>query len=122
MISGFSKKVFTASKYLTIALTPSWYAGVMAGLVKGTESLVFCRRWMRQQAPDVEDINLFRDPVFVLPTLDCSIKPGDIFFLINSTTPTMSFKPFAYLGGLYFLKYKVVGAVNNFFQVALKVQ
>lgn len=242
MISGFTKKIFTATKNIIIALTPGWLSGLMAGPVKGFVNLVFFKKWKREHAVNVEyddyfslvrnyskrydlyqfitdkynltdeaicylefgvsrglsfkwwlnaakqessefygfdtfeglpeswgsfkkgdmiagipdindkragfvkglfqdtlydfvaersfedkrtvlhlDADLFSATVFVLTTMHRFMKPGDIILFDEFNVPNHEFEAFRIFEQSFNLKYKVVGAVNNYFQVALEV-
>jgi hypothetical protein len=242
MITGFTKKIFTATKNIIIICTPSWLSGVAAGPIKGWVNLVFLKKWIKTKTtgiefndyftvkrvyskryelyqflvdkyqlknagynylefgvskghsfkwwldntsspdsklygfdtfeglpeawgsfkkgdmiagiPDIEDpragfvkglfqdtlyefaekhslqeqrtiyhldADLFTATVFVLTTMHRFMKPGDILLFDEFNVPNHEFEAFRIFEQSFNLKYKVVGAVNNYFQVALEV-
>jgi hypothetical protein len=58
----------------------------------------------------------------VLTTLAPFIKKGDILFFDEFNVPMHEFKAFTEWVSSFYIDYEVLGAVNNFYQVAIKIK
>ena len=67
------------------------------------------------------DADLYSSTLFVLTQLAPSLKPGDILFFDEFGVPTHEFRAFMDVAWAYRMKYKLLGAVNNYMQIALKI-
>lgn len=67
------------------------------------------------------DADLFSSTLFVLTTLHRYLKKGDILIFDEFNVPNHEFLAFEQYVKSYYVKYEVIGAVNNYFQVVLKL-
>lgn len=67
------------------------------------------------------DADLYSSTLFVLTTLSPFVQKGDILFFDEYNVPMHEFKAFTEWVESYYIDYKVLGAVNNFYQVAIKI-
>jgi hypothetical protein len=67
------------------------------------------------------DADLFSSTLFALTTLHPFIQKGDILIFDEFNVPTHEFKAFMDYADSYYVKYEVLTAVNNYFQVAMKI-
>lgn len=67
------------------------------------------------------DADLFSSTIYVLTTLAPYLKSGDIIFFDEFNVPMHEFHAFDIFVNSYYIKYEVLGAVNNFYQIAIKI-
>lgn len=67
------------------------------------------------------DADIYTSTLFVLITIASKLKSGDILFFDEFGTPTHEFKAFQEFASCTDLKYELMGAVNRFTQVCLKI-
>jgi len=67
------------------------------------------------------DADLFSSTLFVLTTLHRHIRKGDILIFDEFNVPNHEFFAFDQYTKAYYVKYEVLGAVNNYFQVAVRI-
>jgi hypothetical protein len=67
------------------------------------------------------DADLFSSTLFALTTLHPFIQKGDILIFDEFNVPTHEFKAFMDYVDSYYVKYEVLTAVNNYFQIAIKI-
>lgn len=67
------------------------------------------------------DADLFSSTLFVLTTLHRHIRKGDILIFDEFNVPNHEFFAFEQYVNAYYVKYEVIGAVNNYFQVAIRI-
>ena len=67
------------------------------------------------------DADLYSSTLFVLTRLMPLIKPGDILIFDEFGVPTHEFRAFSDVASAYDFPYKLLGAVNNYLQVALRI-
>ena len=67
------------------------------------------------------DADLYSATLFVLTQIYPYLKNGDIIIFDEFGVPTHEFKAFNDFISSYYLEYNVLGAVNNYLQVAIKV-
>lgn len=67
------------------------------------------------------DADLYSSTLFVLTTLAPYFKPGDIILFDEFGGPIDEFKAWLDFCAAYYLKYEVLSAQNNFFQLSLKI-
>jgi len=60
-------------------------------------------------------------PIKPSTTIAPRLKPGDILFFDEFGVPTHEFRAFMDVAWAYRMKYKLLGAVNNYMQIALKI-
>jgi len=67
------------------------------------------------------DADLYSSTLYVLTRLMPLIKPGDILIFDEFGVPTHEFRAFSDVAAAYDFSYKLLGAVNNYLQVALRI-
>ena len=67
------------------------------------------------------DADLYTSTLFVLTSISHLIEKGDIIIFDEFNVPMHEFKAFSEWVSSYYIKYEVVGAVNNFYQLAIKI-
>lgn len=68
------------------------------------------------------DADLYSSTLYVLTTLAPYIKPGDIIFFDEYNVPMHEYLAFDEFCRSYYVKYKFLGAVNNFYQACVEIQ
>lgn len=68
------------------------------------------------------DADLYASTLFVLTMLFPYLRPSDILMFDEFGVPTHEFKAFTEFVSAYRVQYEVLGAVNNFLQVAIKLR
>jgi hypothetical protein len=68
------------------------------------------------------DADLYSATLFVLTQLYSKLKPGDIIFFDEFNVPMSEFKAWEDFVSAFYVEYEVLGAVNNYFQLALKLK
>ena len=67
------------------------------------------------------DADLYSSTLFVLASLIPFLKKNDVIIFDEFSVPTHEFKAFYDFTSAFNLKYEVIGAVNNYLQVAIKL-
>ena len=67
------------------------------------------------------DADLFSSTLFALTTLHPFIQKNDILIFDEFNVPNHEFKAFMDYVDSYYIKYEVLAAVNNYFQIAIKI-
>lgn len=67
------------------------------------------------------DADLFSSTIFVLTSLAPYLEKGDILFFDEFNVPLHEFRAFIEFVKSYYINYEVLGAVNNFYQTAIKI-
>ena len=65
------------------------------------------------------DADLYTSTYYVLTTLSPVLKAGDIIFFDEFNVPMHEFKAFTEWVDSYYINYRVLGSVNNFYQIAV---
>ena len=68
------------------------------------------------------DADLHSATLFVLTTLSRHLKPGDILLFDEFNVPMHEFKAFSEWVAAYYVEYEVLGEVNNYYQVAMRLK
>jgi O-methyltransferase len=68
------------------------------------------------------DADLFSSTLFALTSLHPVLKPNDILIFDEFNVPNHEFKAFMDYVDSYYVKYEVLAAVNNYFQVAIRLR
>ncbi len=68
------------------------------------------------------DADLYSATLFVLTTLSPYLRKGDILLFDEFNVPLHEFKAFKEWAESFYIEYSVVGEVNNYFQVAIKLE
>lgn len=67
------------------------------------------------------DADLFTSTVFALTTLARYLKKDDIIIFDEFNVPNHEFSAFKILVESFYIKYELLGAVNNYYQIAVKI-
>jgi O-methyltransferase len=67
------------------------------------------------------DADLYTSTLFVLTSLSHILRNGDIIIFDEFNVPMHEFKAFSEWTKAFYIKYDVIGAVNNFYQVAIRI-
>ncbi|MFI5219866.1 MAG: class I SAM-dependent methyltransferase [Bacteroidia bacterium] len=67
------------------------------------------------------DADLYSSTLFVLTTLARHLKKDDILLFDEFNVPNHEFFAFKCFTDSYYIKYKLIGAANNYYQVAIKI-
>ena len=67
------------------------------------------------------DADLYSSTLFALTSMAPYLRPGDIVLFDEFNIPNHEFAAWNDFIRSYYFKYEVIGAVNNFYQVAIKV-
>jgi hypothetical protein len=68
------------------------------------------------------DADLYSSTLFVLTSLSPYLKKGDILMFDEFNVPLHEFKAFTDWADSFYINYSVIGEVNNYFQVAIKIE
>jgi hypothetical protein len=68
------------------------------------------------------DADLFSSTLYALTTLHPFIKKDDILIFDEFNVPTHEFKAFMDYVDSYYIQYEILAAVNNYFQVAIRIK
>lgn len=68
------------------------------------------------------DADIYSATLYVLTLMTPYIKSGDIIFFDEFNVPMHEFKAFTEWVNSFYIEYKVLGGVNNFYQMALVIQ
>jgi len=66
------------------------------------------------------DADLFSSTVFVLTAMAPYLQPGDMILFDEFNVPNHEYAAWELFTSTYYIAYEVLGAVNNFYQVAVK--
>jgi O-methyltransferase len=67
------------------------------------------------------DADLYSSTLYVLTSISPFLEKGDIIIFDEFNVPMHEFKAFSEWISSYYFKYEVIGAVNNFYQIAIKI-
>ena len=67
------------------------------------------------------DADLYSSTMFVLSSIAPYLKKDDIIFFDEFSVPTHEFKAFYDFVSGFQLKYELIGAINNYLQIAIKI-
>lgn len=68
------------------------------------------------------DADLYTSTLFVLTSISPVLTKGDIIIFDEFNVPMHEFKAFSEWVSSYYIKYEVLGAVNNFYQTAIRIK
>jgi hypothetical protein len=68
------------------------------------------------------DADLYSATLFVLSQLYAKLKPGDIILFDEFNVPMSEFRAFEDFASSFYVDYEVIGAVNNYFQLAVRIK
>jgi len=68
------------------------------------------------------DADLYSATLYVLTSISPFLRPGDIIFFDEFNVPMHEFKAFKDWSSSYYINYKVLGAINNFYQLAIMIE
>jgi hypothetical protein len=82
----------------------------------------FVRKFSRPRRMVVHlDADLYSSTLFALTSLATILRPGDLLFFDEFASPTSEFRALEDFVKAYLVKYELLGAVNNFNRVCLKL-
>lgn len=67
------------------------------------------------------DADLYSATLFVLTTFSPYLKKGDILLFDEFNVPMHEYKAFTEWANSFYIEYTVIGEINNFFQVAIRI-
>ena len=67
------------------------------------------------------DADLYSATLYVLTLMTPYLKPGDIIFFDEFNVPMHEYKAFTEWTNSFYVKYEVVGSVNNFYHTVVKI-
>ena len=67
------------------------------------------------------DADIYTATLYVLTLITPFLKSGDIIFFDEFNVPLHEFKAFKEWSNSFYIKYKVLGGVNNFYQTAIMI-
>lgn len=67
------------------------------------------------------DADLYSATLYVLTLMTPYLKPGDIIFFDEFNVPMHEYKAFTEWANSFYIKYEVVGSVNNFYHTVVKI-
>jgi O-methyltransferase len=67
------------------------------------------------------DADLYSSTLFVLTSISPLLEKGDIIIFDEFNVPMHEFKAFSEWVTSYYIKYEVIGSVNNFYQMAIRI-
>jgi hypothetical protein len=67
------------------------------------------------------DADLYTSTLFVLTTVSPYLRKGDIILFDEFNVPMHEFKAFSEWVKSYYINYQVIAAVNNFYQIAIRI-
>jgi hypothetical protein len=67
------------------------------------------------------DADLYSSTLYVLTSISPYLKGGDIIIFDEFNVPMHEFKAFSEWVSSYYIRYEVLGATNNFYQVAIRI-
>lgn len=68
------------------------------------------------------DADLFSSTLFALTSLATHFKPGDIIFFDEFNVPNHEYFAYKIFTESFYLELELLGAVNNYYQVAFRVK
>jgi len=67
------------------------------------------------------DADLYTATLYVLTLITPYLRPGDVIFFDEFNVPQHEFKAFTEWANSFYITYEVLGAVNNYYQIAVKI-
>ena len=68
------------------------------------------------------DADIYSATLYVLTLITPFLKSGDIIFFDEFNVPLHEFKAFKEWSSSFYIDYKVLGGVNNFYQTAIMIK
>jgi O-methyltransferase len=68
------------------------------------------------------DADLYSSTLFALTSIARYLKPNDIILFDEFNVPNHEFAAFNQFVASYYIKYELLGAVNNYYQIAIKLK
>ncbi len=99
-------------------------AAFFKGLFQDT-LIPFCnanKKYLEQKLIIHMDADLYSSTLYILTSLAIYLKRGDIIFFDEFGVPNHEFLAFKNFAESYYIKYDVIGVVNNFMQVAFEIK
>lgn len=93
----------------------------LTGLFQQTLPIFVKERKLDRRLVLMMDADLYSSTLFVLCSLAPYLKAGDIIFFDEFNVPAHEFLAFTDFIRSFYFKYEVIGAVSNFYQIAVKI-
>lgn len=93
----------------------------LTGLFQQTLPIFIKERTLDRKLILMMDADLYSSTLYVLTSLAPYLKPGDIIFFDEFNVPAHEYLAFNDFVRSYYIKYEVIGAVSNFYQIAVKI-
>jgi hypothetical protein len=68
------------------------------------------------------DADLYTATLYVLTLITPYLRPGDVIFFDEFNVPQHEYKAFTEWANSFYINYEVLGAVNNYYQIAVKIK
>jgi O-methyltransferase len=68
------------------------------------------------------DADLYSATLYILTLITPYLNPGDVIFFDEFNVPMHEYKAFTEWVNSFYIDYEVIGTVNNFYQLALKIK
>ncbi len=68
------------------------------------------------------DADLYSSTLYVLTSIARYLKPGDIILFDEFNVPNHEFAAFSQFTTAFYVQYELLGAVNNYYQIAIKLK
>ena len=68
------------------------------------------------------DADLYSATLYILTLITPYLKSGDVIFFDEFNVPMHEYKAFTEWANSFYIDYEVIGTVNNFYQLALKIK
>lgn len=68
------------------------------------------------------DADLYSSTLYIMTIMYPYLKPGDILFFDEFSVPMHEYKAFMEWTRSFYIQYEVLGSVNNFFRLAVKIK
>lgn len=68
------------------------------------------------------DADLYSATLYILTLITPILKPGDIIFFDEFNVPMHEYKAFSEWASSFYINYEIIGAANNFYQIAVKIK
>lgn len=68
------------------------------------------------------DADLYSSTLYIMAILFPYLRKGDVIFFDEFSVPLHEHKAFSDLSSAFYLQYEILGSVNNFFRLAIKIK
>jgi O-methyltransferase len=80
------------------------------------------KRWAGHRKVIHLDADLYSSTLFALTSLAPLMRPGDILIFDEFNVPMHEFRALSDFVSAYYIRYEVIGSMNNYFHVAIKLK